>query len=94
VGVDKHIIIHPKVQVNQYTKSASRVSVAFLKATGKISHDFRYNSNDIVRRKVNSTHIQAGYKLGRASFILFMVPTLAHGKPSSIFTENPIQDET
>jgi hypothetical protein len=94
VGVDKCIIIYPKIQVNQYTKSVSRVSVAFLKATGKINHDSRYNSNDIPKKKGQWYPHSSCYKLGRASFILFMVPTLAHGKPSSIFTENPIRDET
>jgi hypothetical protein len=75
VGVDKCIKIHPKIQVNQYTKSASRVSVAFLKETGKINHDFRYNSNDITKKKVNSTHIQAATNLeGQASLYLWSQP--------------------
>jgi len=39
VGVDKYTIIHPELQANDSTKSASGTAVAFPEAMGRLSHD-------------------------------------------------------
>jgi hypothetical protein len=39
VGVDKYTIIHPELQANNNTKSASCTAVAFPEAMGRLSRD-------------------------------------------------------
>jgi len=43
-GVDKYIILCPKSSSNHYIKSVSWVSVIFLEATGRLSHDVDQDS--------------------------------------------------
>jgi hypothetical protein len=49
-GVCKYIIVYPKFQTNQNTKSVSWVSVAFLEATGRLLHDAGQHWRDIANK--------------------------------------------